>query len=194
MSGELDYHHFFLQIYEILREDEQNKKLSKQEKAVLADALILNERKEPVLKILGQLYMRLEFWNRPADDEILKGGMKAPVITLYEALKADKNITSSQKFIPGFEAYRPITWNDALYGNKMTEDDGFIGSGYVRFDPSEKYKSIEERIALPNDEIIKNAEPGFVKMAKVWALILALFILVMVLFVITLKILGGGYK
>ena len=194
MSGELDYHHFFLQIYEILREDEQNKKLSKQEKAVLADALILNERKEPVLQILGQLYMRLEFWNRPADDEILKGGMKAPVRTLYEALKADKNITSSQKFIPGFEAYRPITWNDALYGNKMTEDDGFIGGGYVTFDSDEKYKSMEERIALPNDEIIKNAEPGFVKMAKVWALILALFILVMVLFVITLKILGGGYK
>ncbi|MGY3735889.1 hypothetical protein ACWOAN_03835 [Lactococcus taiwanensis] len=194
MSGELDYHHFFLQIYEILREDEQNKKLSKQEKAVLADALILNERKEPVLKILGQLYMRLEFWNRPADDEILKGGMKAPVRTLYEELKADKNITSSQKFIPGVEAYRPITWNDALYGNKMTEDDGFIGGGYVTFDSDEKYKSMEERIALPNDEIIKNAEPGFVKMAKVWALILALFILVMVLFVITLKILGGGYK
>ncbi|WP_288597103.1 hypothetical protein [uncultured Lactococcus sp.] len=194
MSGELDYHHFFLQIYEILREDEQNKKLSKQEKAVLADALILNERKEPVLQILGQLYMRLEFWNRPADDEILKGGMKAPVRTLYEELKADKNITSSQKFIPGVEAYRPITWNDALYGNKMTEDDGFIGGGYVTFDSDEKYKSMEERIALPNDEIIKNAEPGFVKMAKVWALILALFILVMVLFVITLKILGGGYK
>ena len=94
MSEELYYRHYFLQIYEILREDEQNKKLSIKEKNVLAD-----------------------------DDEILKGGMKAPVRTLYEELKADKNITSSQKFIPGVEAYRPITWNDALYGNKMTEDD-----------------------------------------------------------------------
>ena len=97
MSEELYYRHYFLQIYEILREDEQNKKLSIKEKNVLAD-----------------------------DDEILKGGMKAPVRTLYEELKADKNITSSQKFIPGVEAYRPITWNDALYGNKMTEDDGFM--------------------------------------------------------------------
>ncbi|MDN6034269.1 MAG: hypothetical protein L0I70_07385, partial [Lactococcus lactis] len=84
MSEELYYRHYFLQIYEILREDEQNKKLSIKEKNVLADALVLNERKEPVLQILGQLYMRLEFWNRPADDEILKGGMKAPVRTLYE--------------------------------------------------------------------------------------------------------------
>lgn len=61
MSEELYYRHYFLQIYEILREDEQNKKLSIKEKNVLAD-----------------------------DDEILKGGMKAPVRTLYEELKADK--------------------------------------------------------------------------------------------------------
>ena len=114
MSEELYYRHYFLQIYEILREDEQNKKLSIKEKNVLAD-----------------------------DDEILKGGMKAPVRTLYEELKADKNITSSQKFIPGVEAYRPITWNDALYGNKMTEDDGFIGGGYVTYNSNEKYKSME---------------------------------------------------
>ncbi|KLK97163.1 hypothetical protein VN91_0624 [Lactococcus lactis subsp. lactis] len=161
MSEELYYRHYFLQIYEILREDEQNKKLSIKEKNVLADALVLNERKEPVLQILGQLYMRLEFWNRPANDEILKGGMKAPVRTLYEELKADKNITSSQKFIPGVEAYRPITWNDALYGNKMTEDDGFIGGGYVTFDSNEKYKSMEERIAVPDNEIVRNAKSSF---------------------------------
>ncbi|QSE76359.1 hypothetical protein JW886_07820 [Lactococcus taiwanensis] len=187
MSGELDYHHFFLQIYEILREDEQNKKLSKQEKAVLADALILNERKEPVLKILGQLYMRLEFWNRPADDEILKGGMKAPVRTLYEALKADKNITSSQKFIPGVEAYRPITWNDALYGNKMTEDDGFIGGGYVTFDSNEKYKSMEERIAVSDNEIVRNAKSSFAKLFQVGCLVFALLILLLVLLGFALK-------
>ena len=60
MSEELYYRHYFLQIYEILREDEQNKELSSNEKNVLADALVLNERKEPVLQILGQLYMRLE--------------------------------------------------------------------------------------------------------------------------------------
>lgn len=187
MSGELDYHHFFLQIYEILCEDEQNKKLSKQEKAILADALILNERKEPVLKILGQLYMRLEFWNRPADDEILKGGMKAPVRTLYEALKADKNITSSQKFIPGVEAYRPITWNDALYGNKMTEDDGFIGGGYVTFDSNEKYKSMEERIAVPDNEIVRNAKSTFAKLFQVGCLSFALLILLLVLLGLALK-------
>lgn len=187
MSGELDYHHFFLQIYEILREDEQNKKLSKQEKAVLADALILNERKEPVLQILGQLYMRLEFWNRPAGDEILKGGMKAPVRTLYEELKADKNITSSQKFIPGVEAYRPITWNDALYGNKMTEDDGFIGGGYVTFDSDEKYKSMEERIAVLDNEIVRNAKSSFAKLFQVGCLGFALLILLLVLLGLALK-------
>ena len=187
MSGEIDYHHFFLQIYEILREDEQNKKLSKQEKAVLADALILNERKEPVLKILGQLYMRLEFWNRPADDEILKGGMKASVRTLYEALKADENITSSQKFIPGVEVYRPITWNDALYGNKMTEDDGFIGGGYVTFDSDEKYKSMEERIAVPDNEIVRNAKSSFAKLFQVGCLGFALLILLLVLLGLALK-------
>lgn len=187
MSGELDYHHFFLQIHEILREDEQNKKLSKQEKTVLADALILNERKEPVLQILGQLYMRLEFWNRPADDEILKGGMKAPVRTLYEALKADKNITSSQKFIPGVEAYRPITWNDALYGNKMTEDDGFIGGGYVTFDSNEKYKSMEERIAVSDNEIVRNAKSSFAKLFQVGCLGFALLILLLVLLGFALK-------
>ena len=66
------------------------KNFQARKKNVLADALVLNERKEPVLQILGQLYMRLEFWNRPADDEILKGGMKAPVKALYEELKVDK--------------------------------------------------------------------------------------------------------
>ncbi|WNN68931.1 hypothetical protein [Lactococcus lactis] len=187
MSEELYYRHYFLQIYEILREDEQNKKLSIKEKNVLADALVLNERKEPVLQILGQLYMRLEFWNRPADDEILKGGMKAPVRTLYEELKADKNITSSQKFIPGVEAYRPITWNDALYGNKMTEDDGFIGGGYVTFDSNEKYKSMEERIAVPDNEIVRNAKSSFAKLFQVGCLGFALLILLLVLLGSALK-------
>ncbi|MGX9819232.1 hypothetical protein [Lactococcus lactis] len=187
MSKELYYRHYFLQIYEILREDEQNKKLSIKEKNVLADALVLNERKEPVLQILGQLYMRLEFWNRPADDEILKGGMKAPVRTLYEELKADKNITSSQKFIPGVEAYRPITWNDALYGNKMTEDDGFIGGGYVTFDSNEKYKSMEERIAVPDNEIVRNAKSSFTKLFQVGCLGFALLILLLVLLGFALK-------
>lgn len=187
MSEELYYRHYFLQIYEILREDEQNKKLSIKEKNVLADALVLNERKEPVLQILGQLYMRLEFWNRPADDEILKGGMKAPVRTLYEELKADKNITSSQKFIPGVEAYRPITWNDALYGNKMTEDDGFIGGGYVTFDSNEKYKSMEERIAVPYNEIVRNAKSSFAKLFQVGCLGFALLILLLVLLGFALK-------
>lgn len=187
MSEELYYRHYFLQIYEILREDEQNKKLSIKEKNVLADALVLNERKEPVLQTLGQLYMRLEFWNRPADDEILKGGMKAPVRTLYEELKADKNITSSQKFIPGVEAYRPITWNDALYGNKMTEDDGFIGGGYVTFDSNEKYKSMEERIAVPDNEIVRNAKSSFAKLFQVGCLGFALLILLLVLLGFALK-------
>lgn len=187
MSEELYYRHYFLQIYEILREDEQNKKLSIKEKNVLADALVLNERKEPVLQILGQLYMRLEFWNRPADDEILKGGMKAPVRTLYEELKADKNITSSQKFIPGVEAYRPITWNDALYGNKMTEDDGFIGGGYVTFDSNEKYKSMEERIAVPDNEIVRNAKSSFAKLFQAGCLGFALLILLLVLLGFALK-------
>lgn len=187
MSEELYYRHYFLQIYEILREDDQNKKLSIKEKNVLADALVLNERKEPVLQILGQLYMRLEFWNRPADDEILKGGMKAPVRTLYEELKADKNITSSQKFIPGVEAYRPITWNDALYGNKMTEDDGFIGGGYVTFDSNEKYKSMEERIAVPDNEIVRNAKSSFAKLFQVGCLSFALLILLLVLLGFALK-------
>ena len=187
MSEELYYRHYFLQIYEILREDEQNKKLSIKEKNVLADALVLNERKEPVLQILGQLYMRLEFWNRPADDEILKGGMKAPVRTLYEELKADKNITSSQKFIPGVEAYRTITWNDALYGNKMTEDDGFIGGGYVTFDSNEKYKSMEERIAVPDNEIVRNAKSSFAKLFQVGCLSFALLILLLVLLGFALK-------
>lgn len=187
MSEELYYRHYFLQIYEILREDEQNKKLSIKEKNVLADALVLNERKEPVLQILGQLYMRLEFWNRPADDEILKGGMKVPVRTLYEELKADKNITSSQKFIPGVEAYRPITWNDALYGNKMTEDDGFIGGGYVTFDSNEKYKSMEERIAVPDNEIVRNAKSSFAKLFQVGCLGFALLILLLVLLGFALK-------
>jgi hypothetical protein len=187
VSEELYYRHYFLQIYEILREDEQNKKLSIKEKNVLADALVLNERKEPVLQILGQLYMRLEFWNRPADDEILKGGMKAPVRTLYEELKADKNITSSQKFIPGVEAYRPITWNDALYGNKMTEDDGFIGGGYVTFDSNEKYKSMEERIAVPDNEIVRNAKSSFAKLFQVGCLGFALLILLLVLLGFALK-------
>ncbi|MCT0078192.1 hypothetical protein [Lactococcus lactis] len=187
MSEELYYRHYFLQIYEILREDEQNKKLSIKEKNVLADALVLNERKEPVLQILGQLYMRLEFWNRPADDEILKDGMKAPVRTLYEELKADKNITSSQKFIPGVEAYRPITWNDALYGNKMTEDDGFIGGGYVTFDSNEKYKSMEERIAVPDNEIVRNAKSSFAKLFQVGCLGFALLILLLVLLGFALK-------
>lgn len=187
MSEELYYRHYFLQIYEILREDEQNKKLSIKEKNVLADALVLNERKEPVLQILGQLYMRLEFWNRPTDDEILKGGMKAPVRTLYEELKADKNITSSQKFIPGVEAYRPITWNDALYGNKMTEDDGFIGGGYVTFDSNEKYKSMEERIAVPDNEIVRNAKSSFAKLFQVGCLGFALLILLLVLLGFALK-------
>jgi len=187
VSEELYYRHYFLQIYEILREDEQNKKLSIKEKNVLADALVLNERKEPVLQILGQLYMRLEFWNRPADDEILKGGMKAPVRTLYEELKADKNITSSQKFIPGVEAYRPITWNDALYGNKMTEDDGFIGGGYVAFDSNEKYKSMEERIAVPDNEIVRNAKSSFAKLFQVGCLSFALLILLLVLLGFALK-------
>ncbi|GFO79550.1 hypothetical protein KB529_08400 [Lactococcus lactis subsp. lactis] len=187
MSEELYYRHYFLQIYEILREDEQNKKLSIKEKNVLADALVLNERKEPVLQILGQLYMRLEFWNRPADDEILKGGMKAPVRTLYEELKADKNITSSQKFITGVEAYRPITWNDALYGNKMTEDDGFIGGGYVTFDSNEKYKSMEERIAVPDNEIVRNAKSSFAKLFQVGCLGFALLILLLVLLGFALK-------
>ena len=54
MSEELYYRHYFLQIYEILREDEQNKNFN-QGKNVLAD-----------------------------DDEILKGGMKAPVRTLMK--------------------------------------------------------------------------------------------------------------
>lgn len=187
MSEELYYRHYFLQIYEILREDEQNKELSIKEKNVLADALVLNERKEPVLQILGQLYMRLEFWNRPADDEILKGGMKAPVRTLYEELKADKNITSSQKFIPGVEAYRPITWNDALYGNKMTEDDGFIGGGYVTFDSNEKYKSMEERIAVRDNEIVRNAKSSFAKLFQVGCLGFALLILLLVLLGFALK-------
>ncbi|MDG4980131.1 hypothetical protein OGZ39_00455 [Lactococcus lactis] len=187
MSEELYYRHYFLQIYEILREDEQNKKLSIKEKNVLTDALVLNERKEPVLQILGQLYMRLEFWNRPADDEILKGGMKAPVRTLYEELKVDKNITSSQKFIPGVEAYRPITWNDALYGNKMTEDDGFIGGGYVTFDSNEKYKSMEERIAVPDNEIVRNAKSSFAKLFQVGCLGFALLILLLVLLGFALK-------
>ena len=187
MSEELYYRHYFLQIYEILREDEQNKKLSIKEKNVLADALVLNERKEPVLQILGQLYMRLEFWNRPADDEILKGGMKAPVRTLYEELKADKNVTSSQKFIPGVEAYRPITWNDALYGNKMTEDDGFIGGGYVTFDSNEKYKSMEERIAVPDNEIVRNAKSSFAKLFQVGCLGFTLLILLLVLLGFALK-------
>ena len=187
MSEELYYRHYFLQIYEILREDEQNKKLSIKEKNVLADALVLNERKEPVLQILGQLYMRLEFWNRPADDEILKGGMKAPVRTLYDELKADKNVTSSQKFIPGVEAYRPITWNDALYGNKMTEDDGFIGGGYVTFDSNEKYKSMEERIAVPDNEIVRNAKSSFAKLFQVGCLGFALLILLLVLLGFALK-------
>ena len=187
MSEELYYRHYFLQIYEILREDEQNKKLSIKEKNVLADALVLNERKEPVLQILGQLYMRLEFWNRPADDEILKGGMKDPVRTLYEELKVDKNITSSQKFIPGVEAYRPITWNDALYGNKMTEDDGFIGGGYVTFDSNEKYKSMEERIAVPDNEIVRNAKSSFAKLFQVGCLGFALLILLLVLLGFALK-------
>jgi len=187
VSEELYYRHYFLQIYEILREDEQNKKLSIKEKNVLADALVLNERKEPVLQILGQLYMRLEFWNRPADDEILKGGMKAPVRTLYEELKADKNVTSSQKFIPGVEAYRPITWNDALYGNKMTEDDGFIGGGYVTFDSNEKYKSMEERIAVPDNEIVRNAKSSFAKLFQVGCLGFALLILLLVLLGFALK-------
>jgi len=187
VSEELYYRHYFLQIYEILREDEQNKKLSIKEKNVLADALVLNERKEPVLQILGQLYMRLEFWNRPADDEILKGGMKAPVRTLYEELKVDKNITSSQKFIPGVEAYRPITWNDALYGNKMTEDDGFIGGGYVTFDSNEKYKSMEERIAVPDNEIVRNAKSSFAKLFQVGCLGFALLILLLVLLGFALK-------
>lgn len=187
MSEELYYRHYFLQIYEILREDEQNKKLSIKEKNVLADALVLNERKEPVLQILGQLYMRLEFWNRPADDKILKDGMKAPVRTLYEELKADKNITSSQKFIPGVEAYRPITWNDALYGNKMTEDDGFIGGGYVTFDSNEKYKSMEERIAVPDNEIVRNAKSSFAKLFQVGCLGFALLILLLVLLGFALK-------
>lgn len=187
MSEELYYRHYFLQIYEILREDEQNKELSSKEKNVLADALVLNERKELALQILGQLYMRLEFWNRPADDEILKGGMKAPVRTLYEELKADKNITSSQKFIPGVEAYRPITWNDALYGNKMTEDDGFIGGGYVTFDSNEKYKSMEERIAVPDNEIVRNAKSSFAKLFQVGCLGFALLILLLVLLGFALK-------
>ncbi|MRL88516.1 hypothetical protein GJI80_11785 [Lactococcus lactis subsp. cremoris] len=158
MSEELYYRHYFLQIYEILREDEQNKKLSIKEKNVLAD-----------------------------DDEILKGGMKAPVRTLYEELKADKNITSSQKFIPGVEAYRPITWNDALYGNKMTEDDGFIGGGYVTFDSKEKYKSMEERIAVPDNEIVRNAKSSFAKLFQVGCLGFALLILLLVLLGFALK-------
>ncbi|MDM7501230.1 hypothetical protein QUE94_00950 [Lactococcus lactis] len=158
MSEELYYRHYFLQIYEILREDEQNKKLSIKEKNVLAD-----------------------------DDEILKGGMKAPVRTLYEELKADKNITSSQKFIPGVEAYRPITWNDALYGNKMTEDDGFIGGGYVTFDSNEKYKSMEERISVPDNEIVRNAKSSFAKLFQVGCLGFALLILLLVLLGFALK-------
>lgn len=187
MSEELYYRHYFLQIYEILREDEQNKELSTKEKNVLADALVLNERKEPVLQILGQLYMRLEFWNRPADDEILKGGMKAPVKALYEELKTDKNITSSQKFIAGVQAYRPITWNDALYGKKMTDDVGFIGGGYVTFDSNEKYKSMEEKIAVPDNEIVRNAKSSFAKLFQVGCLGFALLILLLVLLGLALK-------
>ena len=140
MSEELYYRHYFLQIYEILREDEQNKKLSIKEKNVLAD-----------------------------DDEILKGGMKAPVRTLYEELKADKNI------------------NDALYGNKMTEDDGFIGGGYVTFDSNEKYKSMEERIAVPDNEIVRNAKSSFAKLFQVGCLGFALLILLLVLLGFALK-------
>ena len=123
MSEELYYRHYFLQIYEILREDEQNKKLSIKEKNVLAD-----------------------------DDEILKGGMKAPVRTL-----------------------------------KMTEDDGFIGGGYVTFDSNEKYKSMEERIAVPDNEIVRNAKSSFAKLFQVGCLGFALLILLLVLLGFALK-------
>ena len=192
MSDEVNYYQYFLKIYDILREDEQNKALSKKEKNVLADALVLNERKEPVLEILGQLYMRLEFWDRPSDDEIIKGGMKAPVRSLYEELKADKKITSSQKFIVGVESYRSVTWDDALHGNHMTEDEGFVGGGYVTFDSSEKNKTLEERVAMPNNDIVKSAESGFGKIARVGCLILALLILVLILLGIALQRLAGS--
>lgn len=181
MSEEVNYQQFILEIYEILREDLQKKELSKKEKNVLADAIVLDERNEPILQILGQLYMRLEFWDRPANDVIIKGGMKTPVRKLYEELGKDKNITASQKFIPGVNGYRNITWSDALYGNRMTEDEGFIGGGYAIFDPSEKYKSMEERIAVPEDDVVKNAKSSFGKMAQMGCLIFVLVIAAIVL-------------
>ena len=69
----------------------------------------------------------------------------------------------------------------------MTEDDGFIGGGYVTFDPNEKYKSMEERIAVPDNEIVRNAKSSFAKLFQVGCLSFALLILLLVLLGFALK-------
>lgn len=158
---------FLLEIYDILKE--YDKQLSKQERAVLADALVLNERKEPVLQVLGQLYMRLRHFDRPDDDEIIEGGMHPAVQALYEKLGQDEHIRASMVLIPGVTGYRAITWDDARFGNKMTEDEGFIGGGYVIFDPSEKDKTMEERTAIPKSDVVENARQStFSQVAGFW--------------------------
>ena len=69
----------------------------------------------------------------------------------------------------------------------MTEDDGFIGGGYVTFDSNEKYKSMEERIAVPDNEIVRNAKSSFAKLFQVGCLGFALLILLLVLLGLALK-------
>lgn len=161
MMNEIEIHALQMdlmqEVYDVLQS--QDKLLSSTEKKILAYSLVLLERKEPVGEILGQLAMRLDFFENHDNEGFIRGGMNREVLKLSQKLRENKFVMSSS-VVPGVREINAVTWDDAIKGHKFTEDEGFVGLGYAQFDPSEKYKSTEERVAVPDNELIRKARAG----------------------------------
>lgn len=154
---------FYQQIEHLLKTE----KLNKQEKKILADALVLMKRQEPVNQIAGQLYQRLN-WQKSLGERGEEPKMNAKVAELLEKVKPYEKFA---RVVPGVEGARS-TWGMMWQGESLGEDEGvfpaFPGVAY-KFDPSEKEKSLATATAKVGDEEIMADAGTLGHSAKFWA-------------------------
>ena len=142
----------FQEVYDIMATYDDE--LSKTEKRVLAEAMVLMERKEPKRQILGQLMVRLEHFNRSENDGAIKGGLHPAV----QALLVDLHLLDQIKMnaiVPGVESSRVFRWRDAIEGSKMTADEIFVGGGFLKLNSEEKEKTMDDAFMKSKSELVK---------------------------------------
>ena len=161
---------FYQQITLLLKT--KHDELSEQERKVLADALLLIKREEPIVEILAELYQRLGYIK-----DASKSGIEPALIPeleqLYQSL-AKYNDPNKMILAPGLEGVR-VLWPWVTNDYQLKKDEqalftGFVGTA-LDFDPSEYTKSISTAFAKVDDPEVMEDAKTLGHALKFWALI-----------------------